>query len=59
MGDHRLSVKISVIGSDHEEYNIDMWVNWNENHPSIIHDSMVKMAERAGLPVNPFYEEQI
>ena len=57
MGDHRLNVKISVTGSDGKEQKIDWWVNWDENAPSKIFNSVVVMANKAQLPVNPFLTE--
>ena len=58
MGQNRLSVKISVVGDDGISYEIDQWVNWTSNQPSKIFDAMVRMAEKASLPVDSYYEDQ-
>lgn len=57
MGDHRLSVEIQVTGFDGNVEKIDWWVNWDESQPSKVFDAMVEMANKAGLQVNPFYED--
>lgn len=57
MGDHRLSVEITLIGSDGETKKISWHVNWWEDKPAKLFDAMVKMAEEAHLPVNPYYED--
>jgi len=58
MGDHRLNVEISIslVGADGEKQSIEAWVNWSENEPSRVFDEMVEMAQKAGLPVNGFYD---
>ena len=57
MGDHRVSVKISVMGFDGEEQKIDMWLNWSADVPARVHQAMVKMAEKAQLPCDFYYKD--
>ena len=57
MGDHRLNVKISLVGADGIERKIDWWVNWHRDKPSRLFDAMVLLAEESQLPVDSLYEE--
>jgi hypothetical protein len=56
MGDHRVSVDIRVTGFDGKVEKVDMWLNWSADVPSRVHHAMVKMAERAQLPVEPYFD---
>ena len=58
MGDHRINVEISVVGSDGKEHKIDWWLNWEERMPARVFDGMVELARRAQLPVDCFYEDR-
>lgn len=49
-------MEISVVGANGEEQKISWWVNWYDDKPARLFDAMVEMAERAQLPVDPFYE---
>lgn len=52
MGDHRLNVKISLIGPAGKETKIDWWVNWWPDKPELLYIELVKRAQEAGLEVD-------
>ena len=52
MGDHRVSIDISVMGFDGKVEKIDCWWNWDADVPSRVYRLMIKMAEKAHLPVD-------
>ena len=56
MGDHRVNVEISVVGTDGKEHKIDWWLNWDENMPAKVFEAMVDMAQKAQLPVETYYD---
>ena len=56
MGDHRISVEITVTGSDGKEQKLDWWLNWTDNMPSRIFDGVVELANKAQLPVDCFHD---
>lgn len=58
MGDHRLNVEISVVGRNDKEEKISMWLNWWETSPQRVFNEMVEMANRAGLPVDSYCEQE-
>ena len=51
MGDHRLNVKITLMGVDGEEAKIDWWVNWWSDKPEILYRELVRKAIEVGLEV--------
>lgn len=58
MGDHRISVKIEVMGFDGESAEIDWWLNWSEDIPARLHKVLTDRVDMLGLPVEPYeYEE--
>ena len=57
MGDHRVSIEVTLTGRDGKERHITQWLNWSEDLPSRLFDDLVKLAEDSQLPVNPFYSE--
>lgn len=56
MGDHRISVEITVVGIDGKKEKIDWWLNWTDDMPSRIFERVVELANKAGLPVDPFHK---
>ena len=52
MGDHRLNVKISIVGSDGKEAKIDWWVNWWPDKPEKLYLELVEKAKSVGLDVD-------
>lgn len=57
MSDHRISIEINLTGRGGEEQKIDWWLNWTADMPSRVFNGMIELAEKAGLDVDPFYEE--
>ena len=51
MGDHRLNVKISLMGFDGEVEEIDWWLNWEEKRAEDLYCALVERAIQLGLPV--------
>lgn len=51
MGDHRLSVEITLTGRDGKVREIKWFVNWWENKPELLYRELVELAEESGLPV--------
>ena len=51
MGDHRLNVKITLMGKDSEEAKIDWWVNWWPDKPEHLYRELVAEARKVGLEV--------
>lgn len=51
MGDHRLNVKITLMGTDGREAKIDWWVNWWRDKPEHLYRELVRKAQMAGLDV--------
>jgi len=56
MGDHRVNIEISVVGTDGKKQSIDWWLNWDENMPAKVFEAMVDMAQKARLPVETYYD---
>lgn len=52
MGDHRLNVKISLVGRNGEVAKIDWWVNWWPDKPEKLYCELVRKAEKIGLEVD-------
>ena len=52
MGDHRLNVKITLMGMDGEEAKIDWWVNWWPDRAELLYRELVKKAQEVGLEVD-------
>ena len=52
MADNRLSVKITVVGSDGKERKIDWYVNWDKEMSTRIFDAVVELAKESHLDVN-------
>ena len=57
MGDNRMSVKITLVGSDSKERQIDWWVNWNEDRPGEIYKAIIELARKSGLYVIDDHDE--
>ena len=57
MGDHRISVEISVTGLDGNEAKIDWWLNWSPDIPSRLFNELVRKAEGVGLQTCSYYEK--
>ena len=51
MGDHRLNVKITLMGKDSEPAKIDWWVNWWPDKPEYLYRELVAEARKVGLEV--------
>ena len=49
MGDHRLNVKISLVGSDGKERAIDWYVNYSDDIPKRLNDAVIKLIEESGF----------
>jgi len=56
MGDHRLSVKISLVGADGEQRKIDLWLNWHEDRPRDVMEALMDLADRCQLPADWPYD---
>ena len=51
MGDHRFSLKVTLMGRDGEEHELDWWLNWTPTMPKRVHGALVALAQEAGLDV--------
>lgn len=51
MGDHRISVKVSLIGRYGQEAKIDWWLNWTPDKPEALYRKLVEKAQEVGLKV--------
>lgn len=49
MGDHRVSVKISIVGDDGKERSIDLYVNYSDDIPERINNQVIKLIEESGF----------
>ena len=52
MGDHRLDVKIHLVGMGGEVAKIDWWVNWWPDKPELLYGELVQKARKIGLDVD-------
>jgi hypothetical protein len=52
MGDHRLNVKITLMGLENEIAKVDWWVNWEPDRPEYLYKELVKKAILVGLEVD-------
>lgn len=52
MADNRVSVKITVVGSDGKERKIDWYVNWDKEMPAKIFDAVVELGQESNLETN-------
>ena len=52
MGDHRLSVDMTLVGANGEEVKQSMWVNWHEDRPADVYKMIISLAEEAQMNVN-------
>lgn len=50
MGDHRLSVEITLTGADGKQRTREMWVNWHEDRPKDVVQMVMDLAEESQLP---------
>jgi len=57
MGDNRMSVKITLVGVDGKQRQIDWWVNWTSDRPGEIYKEMILLAEKCGLIVDDDHDE--
>lgn len=55
MGDHRVNVKISIIGADGEERCIDWYVNYSDTIPERINNAVIKLIEDSGFAPDTGY----
>lgn len=58
MGDNRVNVEIRLTGFDGKVRKIDWWLNWHEDIPQKLHEEFVLLAQKSGLPVNPFLTDE-
>ena len=56
MGDHRLSVEMTLVGADGKKHKRELWVNWHEDQPKNVMESLMDLAEEAQMPVNWPYD---
>ena len=56
MGDHRLSVEMTLVGADGKVHKREMWVNWHADQPERVLYTLEELAEEAQLPFNTPYE---
>jgi len=52
MGDHRLSVEMSLVGADGVERKKEMWVNWHPDTPSDVLEALLELANESQMPAN-------
>ena len=51
MGDHRLSVEMSLVGADGKVYKRELWLNWDLDRPKNVMELLMDLAEEAQMPV--------
>lgn len=52
MGDHRLSVEMTLVGHDGKERRSAVWLNWHPDQPQAVMDALMNLAEASGLQAN-------
>jgi len=59
MGDHRLSVEMTLIGADGVERKKELWLNWHEDRPHDVLRALMELANECQMPANWPYDRYI
>jgi len=52
VGDHRLSVEMTLVGADGVERKRELWLNWHEDQPRKVLESLMELADESQLPAD-------
>jgi len=56
MGDHRLSVEMTLVGADGVERKKELWFNWHEDRPRDVLESLMELANESQMPAEWPYD---
>ena len=56
MGDHRLSVEMTLVGADGKERKREMWLNWHEERPRDVLNTLMELANESQMPAEWPYD---
>ena len=59
MGDNRLSVEITLVGADGVERKKELWLNWHEDRPKDVVESLMELADESQLNANWPYDRYL
>tara|TARA_R110000851_G_scaffold28736_1_gene79731 strand:+ start:1113 stop:1295 length:183 start_codon:yes stop_codon:yes gene_type:complete len=49
MGDHRLSVEMTLVGADGKQRKREMYVNWSADRPRDVIKTLIELSEESQL----------